>query len=70
MNKYLTSAIAVAFLSMSGLVSAQGTTSSTTTTSTTPAATTKSTTTKVKHHHKRSHKSTKAEQTKIETPKQ
>jgi hypothetical protein len=67
MKKYLTGAIALAFLSMSGLVSAQGTTS--TTPATTPAATTKSTTTKVKHH-KHSHKSTKSAQVKTETPKQ
>ncbi len=64
MKKYLTGAIALAFLSMSGLVSAQGTTTSTTPSTT--AETTKPMTQKAKHH-KHSHKATKA---KAETPKQ
>ncbi|HZP13846.1 MAG TPA: hypothetical protein VFB36_15625 [Nevskiaceae bacterium] len=66
MKKYLTGAIALALLSMSGLVSAQGTTDPTTTPSTTAEAS-KSTTQKAKHHHKHAHKATKA---KSETPKQ
>ena len=65
MKKYITGAVALAFLSMSGLVSAQGTTD----TATTPSAeTAKSTTLKAKHHHKHAHKASK--QTKSETPKQ
>ncbi len=66
MKKYLTGAIALAFLSMSGLVSAQGTTDTATTPSTTQ--TEKSTTQKAKHHHKHAHKATKAKSD--ATPKQ
>jgi hypothetical protein len=66
MKKYLTGAIALAFLSMSGFVSAQGTTDPTAA----PAAeTAKSTTQKAKHHHKHAHKA-KAAQAKTEMPKQ